>query len=200
VTDKQRRVAAVVLAAGMSTRMEGNKLLAQIEGEALVRRVVRSAEASRAQPIIVVTGHEHERVKTALAGIDCRIVHNSNFREGLSTSLQTGIRAVGECDGAIILLGDMPVISSSLIDKMISALDPENACAICVATFCGRRGNPVLFDRRFFPELQAMSGDVGARDVVAKYRELVCEVEAGNEGPLIDLDTSQDLERFLRRP
>jgi len=199
VTDKQRRVAAVVLAAGLSTRMKDNKLLVQIDGQPLVRRVVRSIEASRARPIVVVTGHEHERVTAALAGVDCRIVYNCDFRSGLSTSLRAGVAAAAECDGAIILLGDMPVVSSFLIDKMTAAFDPDKGRAICVATYNSRRGNPVLFDRRFFPELLMISGDVGARDIVGKYPELVCEVESGNEGPLIDLDTSEDLEEFLRR-
>ena len=199
MTDKQRRVAAVVLAAGMSMRMKANKLLVQIGGQPLVRRVVRSIEASRARPIVVVTGHEHERVTGALAGADCRIVYNSNFRNGLGTSLRAGVAAVAECDGAIILLGDMPAVSSFLIDEMIAAFDPDEDRAICVSTYNGRRGNPVLFDRRFFPELLKISGDVGARDIVGKYRELVCDVESRNEGPLIDLDTSEDLEQFLRR-
>ena len=199
MTDKQRRVAAVVLAAGMSTRMKADKLLVQIDGQPLVCRVVRSVEASHARPIIVVTGHEHEHVTAALAGVDCRIVHNTNFRSGLSTSLRAGVAAASECDGAMILLGDMPAVSSFLIDKMTAAFDPDKGRAICVATYKGRRGNPVLFDRRFFPELLAITGDVGARDIVGKYPELVCEVESGNEGPLIDLDTREELEQFLRR-
>jgi molybdenum cofactor cytidylyltransferase len=183
----------------MSTRMKGNKLLIQIDGQPLVRRVVRSIEVSSARPIVVITGHEHERVTAALAGVDCRIVCNSDFRSGLSTSIRAGVAAVAECDGAIILLGDMPAVSSSLIDKMTAAFDPDKGRAICVATYNGRRGNPVLFDRRFFPELLAISGDVGARDIVRQNRELVCEVESGNEGPLLDLDTREDLEEFLRR-
>jgi molybdenum cofactor cytidylyltransferase len=127
-------------------------------------------------------------------------VHNPNFGKGLSTSLRTGVRAAGQCDGAVILLADMPAISPSLIDRMISVFDPANGRAICAATFRGRRGNPVLFDRRFFPELETISGDVGARTIVVRNGGLVCEVEADDDGPLTDIDTPGDLERFIRRP
>jgi molybdenum cofactor cytidylyltransferase len=194
------RIAAMVLAAGMSTRMGVNKLLAEVKGEPLVRHVVRCVEASRARPIVVVTGYEHERVGAALADAECTLVHNPNFGKGLSTSLRTGVRAAGQCDGAVILLADMPAISPSLIDRMISVFDPANGRAICAATFRGRRGNPVLFDRRFFPELETISGDVGARTIVVRNGGLVCEVEADDDGPLTDIDTPGDLERFIRRP
>lgn len=194
------RVAAVVLAAGMSTRMGSNKLLAEIEGEALVRRVVRSVEASGARPVVVVTGYEHASVCAALAGAKVVIVYNPAYRDGLSTSLRSGITRIADCDAAIILLGDMPAISSALIDKMIAAYDPANARAVCVATHNGRRGNPVLFGSKFFPELMTISGDVGARHVVARHPNLVCEVEAGDDGPAIDVDTPEDLQGFLRQP
>jgi molybdenum cofactor cytidylyltransferase len=197
---EQPRIAAVVLAAGMSTRMGANKLLATLDGEPLLRRVVRAAEASRARPIIVVTGSDHERVGAALGDAECTIVYNPDFRGGLSTSLRAGIRAVGECDGAMILLGDMPAISPSLIDRMISAFDPTSGRAICVATFHGQRGNPVLFDRRFFPQLEKIPGDAGARSVVMSHPGFLCEIEAGDDGPLTDIDTPEDLERFVRRP
>lgn len=194
------RVAAVVLAAGMATRMGSNKLLAEFHGEPLVRRVVKSVEASAARPIVVVIGHEHASVCAALAGTETILVPNPDYRDGLSTSLRTGIKEVEACDAAIILLGDMPAIPSSLIDKMIAAYDPKSARAICVATHNGRRGNPVLFGGKFFPELMTISGDVGARQVVARHPNLVCEVEAGDDGPAIDIDTPEDLERLLGRP
>ena len=199
MTDQHPRIAAIVLAAGMSTRMGSDKLLTMLEAETLIRRVVRSVETSRANPVLVVTGHDDKAICEALASANASIVHNPDFRDGLSTSLRTGIRAVGECDGAIILLGDMPAISSSLINRMIATFDPKKGRAICVAAYNGRRGNPVLFDRRFFPELQTISGDIGARDIVAKHACLVCEIEADDDGCLTDIDSPEDLERFVRR-
>jgi len=198
VIDKGPHIAAVLLAAGMSTRMGSNKLLADIDGEPLVRRVVRSIESSRARPIVAVTGHDAGLVRHALADTETIVVHNPNYRDGLSASLRTGIRAVAECDGAIVLLGDMPGMSGALIDRMISAFDPKRARAICMATHNGRRGNPVLFGRQFFAELETLSGDIGARGVVARHQRFVCQVEADDDGPLLDIDTPEELERFVR--
>ena len=195
-----RQIAAVVLAAGLSTRMGRNKLLVDIHGQPLVRRVIRTIEASRARPVIVVTGHDREAVGAALAGTEAAIVHNAAYRDGLSTSLRTGISGVEHCDAAIILLADMPAVSSSLIDRMLAAYDPANGRAICVATRHGRRGNPVLFDRKYFPDLMAISGDIGARNVIARHAQLVCEVEADDDAPMIDLDTPDDVQRFRERP
>ena len=109
-----RRIAALVLAAGRSTRMGGpNKLLAEIDGRPLVRIAAEQALASRASPVIVVTGHQRERVERALAGLPVTFVHNPDFAEGLSTSLKAGIAAVpAEADGAIVCLGDMPQVSA----------------------------------------------------------------------------------------
>jgi molybdenum cofactor cytidylyltransferase len=198
VHDKGPRIAAVALAAGMSTRMGSNKLLAEIDGEPLVRRVVRSIEASRARPIVAVTGHDAGLVRHALANTETMVVHNPDYRDGLSASLRTGIRAVSECDGAIVLLCDMPGVSDALIDRMISAFDPKDGRAICVAAHNGRRGNPVLFGRQFFPELETLSGDIGARNVVATHQQFVCQIEADDDGPLLDIDTPEELERFVR--
>ena len=193
------QIAAVVLAAGMSTRMGRNKLLMDIVGESLVRRVVKAVEASRARPIVVVTGQDDRAIGAALAGTAAKAVHNAQYRDGLSTSLRAGIGAVSESDGAIILLGDMPGITASLIDRMIASFDPAGGRSICVAAYKGKRGHPVLFDRRFYPALQSIAGDIGPRHVVAENEQAVCEVDADNEAPLIDIDTPEDLARFLER-
>ena len=160
-----RRVAAIVLAAGRSTRMGGpNKLMAEIGGKPLVRHAVEQVLASRARPVIVVTGHEPARVEAALAGLDVRFVHNPHFADGLSTSLKAGLAALPpEADGAIVCLGDMPQVDAALIDRLIGAFDPAHGALIVIPVIAGKRGNPVVWSRRFFPELMALEGDVGAR-------------------------------------
>ncbi|MGN6514365.1 MAG: NTP transferase domain-containing protein [Rhizomicrobium sp.] len=191
------KIAAVVLAAGTSSRMGSNKLLAELNGKPLLRHAVEAALASAARPVIVVTGHEAGRTKTALDGLDVYFVDNPDYAQGLSTSLKTGIRAVPQdCDGAVILLGDMPGISTALIDKLIASFDTGENRAICIATRNGKHGNPVLWARRFFPEIMAVTGDVGARSLIGTYDELVCEVEAHNDAPLIDIDTPQALAAY----
>jgi molybdenum cofactor cytidylyltransferase len=189
-----RRVAAIVLAAGRSVRMGGpNKLTAEVAGKPLVRIAAEEALASRADPVVVVTGHQRERVEQALAGLKVRFAHNPDFAEGLSTSLRTGIAAVpADADGAIVCLGDMPQVRASLIDRLIAAFDPPRAALIVVPMIDGKRGNPVLWSRRFFPELIALDGDVGARHLIAAYGEALTEVTA-DAAALIDIDTPEAL-------
>lgn len=194
-------VAAIVLAAGQSSRMGHNKLTAVLAGKPLVRRVVEAAVASHASEVIVVTGNEAGAVETALGGLAVTFVHNSDFRLGLSASLKTGIRAVpGQCEAAVVLLGDMPGVGAGTIDKLIAAFNPEEARAICVASHDGKRGNPVLWSRRFFPEMLELEGDAGARHLIASNEEFVCDVEAGTDAPLIDIDTPEALNAFAARP
>ena len=190
-----RRVAAVILAAGRSTRMGGpNKLLADIKGRPLIRIAAEEALASRARPVIVVTGHQRDKVAAALAGLKVQLVHNPDFAEGLSTSLRVGLAAVpADVDGAIVCLGDMPQVRASLIDRLGAAFDPERGALVVVPTFDGKRGNPVVWSRRFFPELMALEGDVGARHLIGRYPEAAAEVPVTDNAALIDVDTPEAL-------
>jgi len=189
------RLAAIVLAAGRSTRMGGpNKLLAEINHRPLVRIAAEQALASRARPVIVVTGHQREQVAAALAGLDVVVVHNPDYADGLSTSLKVGIAAVPvDADGAIVCLGDMPQVDASLIDRLLAAFDPEKGALVVVPTIEGKRGNPVVWSRRFFSELAAIDGDVGARHLIASYPEAIAEVPMTGNGALVDVDTPDAL-------
>ena len=193
--EKGRRIAAVVLAAGRSTRMGAiNKLIAEIGGKPLVRIAAEQALASRAAPVIVVTGHERAKVEAALDGLPVRFVHNPDYAEGLGTSLKAGIAAVPkEADAAIVCLGDMPQVDSSLIDKLLAAFDPERGALVVVPSIDGRRGNPVVWARRFFNDLMTITGDVGARHLIASYAEAVVEVPVKGEAALTDVDTPESL-------
>jgi molybdenum cofactor cytidylyltransferase len=192
---KQQHVAAVVLAAGRSTRMGAvNKLIAEIGGKPLVRIAAEQALASRASPVIVVTGHERDKVEAALADLPVRVVHNPDYADGLGTSLKTGIAAVpADADGAIICLGDMPQVDARLIDKLLAAFDPETGALVVVPSIEGRRGNPVVWSRRFFPDLMAVQGDIGARHIIASYVEAVVEVPVAGDAALTDVDTPESL-------
>jgi molybdenum cofactor cytidylyltransferase len=190
-----RRIAAVVLAAGRSTRMGGpNKLLAEIRGRPLVRIVVEEALASHAKPVIVVVGHERGEVEKALGALPVQIVHNPDFAQGLGTSLKAGIAAVpADADGAIVCLADMPQVDASLLNRLIAAFDPDRGALIVMPTVEGRRGNPVLWSRRFFPDLMAIEGDVGARHFIGRYSEAVVEVPLEGKAALVDVDTPEAL-------
>jgi molybdenum cofactor cytidylyltransferase len=190
---RQPRIAALVLAAGQGRRMGGpNKLLLPYRGEPLLRAAVRAAQESDAAEVLVVTGHEREAVEAALAGLGVRTLHNPAYAEGLSTSLKAGLAALPpEIDGVVVLLGDMPQVGAGVIDRLIAAFDPLEGRAICQPSWHGKRGNPVLFARRFFAEVRALGGDVGAKPLLADYPELVCEVPVEAEAVLTDVDTPE---------
>ncbi|MBZ9937546.1 nucleotidyltransferase family protein [Mesorhizobium sp. BR1-1-16] len=185
-------VAAVILAAGEGRRMGGpNKLLAEIDGTSMIRRVTGTALASRARPVIVVTGHRREAITAALAGLDSAEVHNPNFARGMATSLRAGIASLGaDIDAALILLGDMPFMDAETIDRIIDVFETSGRTAIIAPVHEGRRGNPVLWPRRFFTALMAIEGDKGARDLIVTHATEVIEVAAG-EGVSRDLDTPE---------
>jgi molybdenum cofactor cytidylyltransferase len=194
------RIAAVVLAAGQSRRMGSvNKLLVEIDGVPMVARVVDAALASQAGPVLVVTGHEHERVEAVLSDRPVRFVHNPAFAEGLSTSLRVGLSALPpEIDGALVCLGDMPGVTAQVLDRLIGAYSPVEGRSIVVPTFAGKRGNPVLWDRRFFAEMGEVAGDVGARHLIGAHGDAVAEVEMADDGVIRDIDTPEALSRMIR--
>ena len=195
------RIAALVLAAGRSRRMEGtNKLLASIDGRPMVTRVAAALAESAADPVVVVLGHEAERVRRSLAGEDVTLVDNPDFAEGLSTSLGRGLEALpAAAEGVLVCLGDMPRVGAEDIDRLIAAFDPLAGRAICVPTHRGKRGNPVLWGRRFFDEMAALKGDVGARHLIGEHADLVTEVEMSGDGVLVDVDTPGALTRIAGR-
>lgn len=195
MSPKEPQIAAIVLAAGRSTRMGAeNKLLADLGGKAMVRVVAEAALASGAGPILVVTGHQEGRVRAALAGLDLAFVANPDFAKGLSTSLKAGIGAVpAACDGALVLLGDMPRVEASHLDRLIDAFAPG---AIVVPVHEGRQGNPVLWARSLFAEILQLQGDTGAKRVVAAHRDAVREVEMDTAAIFVDADTPEALRQL----
>jgi len=194
-SEGNRDIAAVVLAAGRSTRMGGpNKLLAELGGKPMVRIVTEQVLGSKASSVTVVTGHQAAEVEKALAGLKVKFVHNPDFAAGLAGSVRAGIAAVPEnADGAVVCLGDMPLIDAKLIDRLIEALAPDRGHLIAVPVSDNRRGNPVLWSRRFFKELMTLDGDIGARNLIARHVEAVVEVAVEGHGAFLDIDTPEAL-------
>ncbi len=189
------RLAAVVLAAGRSSRMGGsNKLLVPIDGEPMVRHAVKAALDAGIAEIVVVTGHMREAVERALEGLPVRTVFNPDHESGLASSLKCGIEALSaEIDGAFVLLGDMPRIGAEHLRRLAAAFDPSAGRAIVVPVCEGRRGNPVLWGRAFFAEFRSLEGDVGARHLIGLHAEAVAEVEMPDAASLVDVDTPEAL-------
>ncbi len=189
-------VAAVVLAAGRSSRMAPqHKLLVQdATDRAMVARVVDSLLASRARPVLVVTGHRAEEVRLALAGRLVTFVSAPDYGEGLSASLRAGLAAVpASTAAALVVLGDMPLVTAATIDRLVDSYDPEEGRSIVAPTHAGQIGNPVLWDRRYFPAMMALSGDAGARSLLRQHSEAVAEIAIDDDAVLRDFDTAESL-------
>ncbi len=197
------RVGAIVLAAGRSSRFraeggaEETKLVAELDGDPIVRRVVEAALASRAHPIVVVVGHARSAVEAALAGLPARFAFNEDFETGIASSLRAGLAATpGDADAAVVLLGDMPNVAARLIDELIDAFDARPEASAVTPVKDGRRGNPVLIARRLFELAMRLDGDEGARRVLAALdRRDVVEIDAADLDVTFDVDTPSDLER-----
>ncbi|MEP3115039.1 molybdopterin-binding/glycosyltransferase family 2 protein [Nisaea sp.] len=192
---RRPNIAAILLAAGQSSRMGvTNKLLSTLDGKPLVRWVAEAVLGSTAGRLIVVTGHEATKVSAALSGLDAEFVHNPQFALGMSTSVKAGFSALHDgTDAALVCLGDMPTITAQMLDALIAAYDPVEGRAIMVPVHGGKRGNPILWDHRFFEEMQELDGDKGARGLLAEFAHLVAEVDAPDNAVHLDIDTPEML-------
>lgn len=193
-------VAGVVLAAGRSERFTGarSKLLAELGGGSLVRRVVGAACGSRLSQVLVVLGHAADDVRRALAGLDVEWVDNPAYGEGQSTSVRAGIARVSPAARAALFLpADQPLISSQLIDRLIAAY-AESGRRIVRPRAAGRPGAPVLWERSLFAALAAVEGDEGGRQLLGRFGGEVLELEVEDPRELEDVDTAEDLERLGR--
>jgi molybdenum cofactor cytidylyltransferase len=198
------RVACVLLAAGRSRRYgRDNKLLAPFCGQPLLWWALDAACGARARPIVIVTGHERARIERCLQHYrhsrrrfpHWTLAFNRHFRQGLASSLQTGLsRLPAEIDGAIVLLGDMPGITPRLIDALCAALRPGDDAVVPMTR--GLRGNPVLLGQPLFEGVMQLTGDQGARRLLASSQKL--RKLATDEAVAVDIDRRRDLLRALR--
>ena len=183
------RVSGIILAAGLSSRMKGsNKLTTNWHGKPLVYHVAKAALGSQLEKVVAVTGHHAEAVEAALPD-GCLIAWNGDYAEGMAGSIRCGQYRMQGYGPVLILLGDMPLVTSAHIDSMIAAFEDGTDDTIIVATANGVFGNPVLFGGSHFVALKLLEGDSGARSIVDANRSTVVEVEIGAAARR-DFDTS----------
>lgn len=189
------RIVGVLLAAGQSRRMgRRNKLLADLNGRPMVRHAAETLLKTALDGLTVVTGHQADAVRGALDGLPVAFADSPAHAQGLAETIKRGIAAVPDgVDGVLIALGDMPWLSAKTVNRLIAAFDPAAGRSICVPVHDGKRGNPVLFSRRFFSEIQGLSGDSGARSLLGAHAEQVAEVVVDDPGVGLDLDTPEAL-------
>ncbi|MDZ4719304.1 MAG: molybdenum cofactor cytidylyltransferase [Roseiflexaceae bacterium] len=190
-------ITGIILAAGSSARMGHPKQLLDWAGRPLVRVAAEYALATSLNDIIVVTGAAHVAVISALSGLPLRFVHNPQYANGQSTSLRIGIAALpGETDAAMIMLGDQPFVTPEIIEQLIQHWRATNA-VIVAPRYQGQRGNPVLFSQSVFAELSAVTGDQGARTLLAARAAEIAIVDIDDQRPLIDIDTPEEYARLI---
>lgn len=192
-------IAAVVLAAGAARRMGRPKQLLPLAGRPLVWHVASAACRSVVDEVIVVTGARRTAVAAAVAGLSVRLAPNPRWRSGQASSLQAGLNAVSPDTGAIIfLLADQPLVTPALLDSLAAAYRAGGG-SIVAPVAGGRRGNPVLFDiARWRQQLLALTGDAGARAIIAAHPGQVAAVPVTDETVFFDVDTPADYEEIIR--
>ena len=189
IDTKKSNIAAVVLCAGESKRMGSkNKLLLKVEGKTLIKNYIDNISKSNVSEIVIVTGHQSSEIEKELDGYDLKFIYNEKYREGMSTSLNTGINSLSKnINAAIICLPDMPMIGIYEINKLIEYYNPKIGHEICVATYNDQRGNPVLWDKKYFKKLMQITGDKGGRYLLPKFLDKSVEVKLG-EAVAFDVD------------
>lgn len=191
------RIAALILAAGASTRLGRPKQLIRLDGETLLRRTTRLAAEAACAPVFVVLGYQADEMRGEVDGLSATVLTNEDWATGMSSSLRRGMMAVSGCEaepaGVLLLVCDQPALSGEhlrrLLDRHAAADSPVTA-----SFYGGRRGVPAIFRARLFPELLQVVGDRGARDVIGGLNEQIQSV-AWPEGQL-DIDTTEDMKQL----
>ncbi len=199
---KPAKVAGIILAAGMGTRMGATKQLLPLGGQTVLEKVIQNGLAAGLTPLILVLGHGANRIMDTISLSQARVVINSRYKSGMSSSIRAGLAAVGpHCDGAMFLLGDQPLVTSAILKALIQSFTKQTDAsqAIVIPTFRGKQGNPVIFGRHFFPELDRLTGDIGGRILFKAHPEKIIRLPLETGAVCFDLDTPEDYERLCRK-
>lgn len=191
------KVAGIILAAGSSTRMGKDKLLLKINGEPLLRRVVKMALASDISRVFVVVPEDAKQRLEVINDLDVTIVISTKSSEGMGATMTVGMNAIrAEYTAVTFLLADMPDVVSADVNKLIGAYSGGSDDIIRAISVSGRAGHPVLFGVGYFEQLKILTGDQGAKTIVADNLDRVIGIRTNGEGAIVDLDTPDDLEKW----
>jgi len=191
---KPPQVGCLILAAGMSTRMKQQKLIMPYGSQSFVESIVEKAMASLAQKTLMVVGSDQKAVMAKVAHLQPALVYNRRYPEGMLSSVQCGVLALGDCEAIVILLGDQPMVTTATIDALISAWIKSKK-GLVVPTFKGKRGHPVLIDMKYKQLIQKLNGNIGLKELFQKQKDDILEIEINSDDILKDIDTPEDYER-----
>ncbi len=192
-------IVAIVLSAGESSRMGSPKALLRIGGKLFIERIVSVLEQTKVGKIVVVLGHDVEEIKPKISHLPITVVVNRDYEKGQLSSLIVAIRSLEseKVDAILVHLVDHPLLEAPLVEQMVN-LFYESKKLIVVPSFSGRRGHPVIFSSRLFPELLKAPLDVGAKSVVDAHRDETLEIETEDRGVIVDIDTPEEYHRHIR--
>ncbi len=193
------RISAIVLAAGESRRMGQAKQLLPLEGKVLLQQVLDPLQESKVDEIILVLGHDAERIRKEVSTRNTRVIQNPNYRAGMITSIQKGLAALDKgAEGFFIVLGDQPGISSAVYNRLIDEFErayPRKS--IILPAYQGKRGHPALFSIRHREESMLLQGDIGLRQILLNHAEDILPVEMDTDAILEDIDTPEEYQKYL---
>jgi molybdenum cofactor cytidylyltransferase len=192
-SERTGAVAGIVLAAGASTRLGRNKLFIELEGESLLRRAVRRVSDAGLDPVIVVLGHEADRAREELSGLSSVPIVNPDYLRGVNSSVRTGITAVSQSAAAVVVLADMPFVTTAMIATLVDRYR-TSAAPLVISDYGGVNAPPMLYDRSLFDELVSMEGEGCGKQVVKRHRAEAIAVTWPSDA-LIDLDVPDDYDR-----
>ena len=190
-------IAGLVLAAGESSRMGSDKALLKYRGRTFLENIIDELKDAGVEHCAVVLGHHAEEIQRTLSLPDTKIVINREYRQGQTSSLQAGLRALmsGDLEAIVLCLVDHPSVSAAVIRKLLEC-SGKSAAPVAIPTFQGQRGHPVVVGRALFQELLDLAPEQGANTVVRKYRDATCFVETDEPGILLDVDDPETYRRL----
>lgn len=193
MTETNKSIGIIVLAAGGAKRMQKPKQLLQYQGKTFLRRAVETAIATNCEPVVVVLGSKFEKMKQEIADLSVYLCHNADWQKGLSSSIQCGIQSLREVnpntDAFIVVLADQPFVTEKHLQKFIDKYLETNV-SIIAAKYNETVGVPALFDRKVFSEFDEISGDKGAKTIIEKHQNTLISIDLHEAA--FDIDTNDD--------
>ncbi|MFL3051446.1 MAG: NTP transferase domain-containing protein [Candidatus Neomarinimicrobiota bacterium] len=195
------KISATVLAAGKSIRMGSkNKLLLDYRGVPMIRHICKTVISASFNPIKVITGFEKEKIESVLSDLNLSMVNNNKWHNGISSSIAIGISSLLDgTDGNMIVLGDMPLISEKVLNKLSNTFKLENAKKIVYPLYAGQQANPVIFPKKYFPDIISNKSDLGCKKIIERYKFNALGIDIKSNEVIVDCDEEEDYLKLIKQ-
>lgn len=194
-----QNIVAIVMAAGLSSRMGTFKQLLPYRDKKVISSIVEVLLLSQITNTYVVVGYNQDQVKEELCNYRITTLYNPYYEEGMHTSVMCAVKSIPyDCDGFMMVLGDQPEISVKLIDSLIEAKSKTNK-GIIIPSFVNRKGHPVIFDKKYIEQARNLDPDKGLKALVQNNKDDICYLIVNDESVLFDIDTPSDYENLIKR-